>query len=69
MTDKVTINLNMFSPFMKNIIMSNLNSTYIVTVDRVVEERETTISYRRHRNQRSSEVVSAKTQYFVLVLE
>jgi hypothetical protein len=32
MTDKVTINLNMFGPFMKNVIMDNLNSTHVVTV-------------------------------------
>jgi hypothetical protein len=34
MTDKVTVNLNMFGLFMKNIIMGNLNSTSVVTVDR-----------------------------------
>ena len=32
MTNEVTINLNMFSTFMKDIIMSNLNSTSIITV-------------------------------------
>ena len=32
MTNEVTINLNMFSTFMEDIIMSNLNSTSIITV-------------------------------------
>jgi hypothetical protein len=34
MTDKVTINLNIFGSFMKNIIMGNLNITSVVTVDK-----------------------------------
>ena len=32
MTNEVTINLNMFSTFMKDIIMNNLNSNSIITV-------------------------------------
>ena len=32
MTNEMTINLNMFSMFMEDIIMSNLNSTSIITV-------------------------------------
>ena len=32
MTNEMTINLNMFSTFIKDIIMSNLNSTSIITV-------------------------------------
>ena len=32
MTNEVTINLNMFSTFIEDIIMSNLNSTLIITV-------------------------------------
>ena len=31
-TDKMTINLDVFSPFMKDIIMSNMNSTLVVTI-------------------------------------
>ena len=32
MTNRMTINLNMFSTFMEDIIISNLNSTSIITV-------------------------------------
>ena len=32
MTNEVTINLNMFSTFMEDIIMSNFNSTSIITM-------------------------------------
>jgi hypothetical protein len=32
MMDKVIVNLNTFGPFMKNIVMGNLNGTSIVTV-------------------------------------
>ena len=32
MTNEVTINLNMFSTFMEDIIMSNLNNTSIIIV-------------------------------------
>ena len=31
-TDKMTIDLNMFSLFMKDIIVSNMNSTLVVTI-------------------------------------
>ena len=33
-TDKMTIDLDVFNPFMKNIIMSNINDTLIVTIKR-----------------------------------
>ena len=33
-TDKMTIDLNVFSPFMKDIIMSNMNGTLVVTIKR-----------------------------------
>ena len=33
MTHKMTINLNMFCAFMEDIIVSNLDSTLIVTID------------------------------------
>ena len=33
-TDKMTIDLDMFSPFMEDIIVSNMNDTLIVTIDR-----------------------------------
>jgi len=32
--DKMTINLNVFSPFMEDIIMRNMNGTLIVTIKR-----------------------------------
>ena len=31
-TDKMAINLDVFSPFMKDIIMSNMNDTLVVTI-------------------------------------
>ena len=33
-TDKVTINLDVFSPFMEDIIVSNMNNTLVVTIKR-----------------------------------
>ena len=33
-TDKMTIDLNVFSPFMKDIIVSNMNDTLVVTIKR-----------------------------------
>ena len=33
-TDKMTINLDEFSPFMKDIIVSNMNGTLVVTIKR-----------------------------------
>ena len=32
--DKMTINLDMFSPFMEDIIVSNMNDTPVVTIKR-----------------------------------
>ena len=31
-TDKMTIDLNVFSPFMEDIIVSNMNGTPVVTI-------------------------------------
>ena len=33
-TDEMTIDLNVFSPFMEDIIVSNMNSTLVVTIKR-----------------------------------
>ena len=33
-TDKMTIDLDMFSPFMEDIIVSNMNGTLVVTIKR-----------------------------------
>ena len=33
-TDKMTINLDVFSPFMEDIIVSNMNDTLVVTIKR-----------------------------------
>ena len=33
-TDKMTINLDVFSPFIEDIIMSNMNGTLVVTIKR-----------------------------------
>ena len=31
-TDKMTIDLDVFSPFMENIIVSNMNGTLVITI-------------------------------------
>ena len=33
-TNKITIDLDVFSPFMEDIIVSNMNSTLVVTIKR-----------------------------------
>ena len=33
-TDKMTIDLDMFSPFIEDIIVSNINGTLVVTIKR-----------------------------------
>ena len=33
-TDKMTIDLDVFSPFMEDIIVSNMNGTLVVTIKR-----------------------------------
>ena len=33
-SDKMTINLDVFSPFMEDIIVSNMNGTLVITTDR-----------------------------------
>ena len=33
-TNKITIDLNVFSPFMEEIIVSNMNGTLVVTIKR-----------------------------------
>ena len=37
-TDKMTINLDVFSLFMKDIIVSNMNNTLVVTIKRSSRE-------------------------------
>ena len=34
MPNKKTIDLDVLSPFIEDIIMSNLNGTYVITIDR-----------------------------------
>ena len=67
--DKMTIDLNVFSPFTEDIIVSNMNGTPIVTIREVIEDVNTPKSLRSHRNQKSSDVVSAMAQYSASVLE
>ena len=67
--DKMTIDLDVFNPFMEYIIMNNMNSTLVVTIKRVAEDVDTPKSLRSHRSQRSSDMVSARTQYSASVLE
>ena len=37
-TDKMTINLNVFSPFMEDIIVSNMNGTLVIIIKRSSRE-------------------------------
>ena len=37
-TDKMTIDLDMFSPFMEDIIVSNMNGTLVVTIKKSSRE-------------------------------
>ena len=37
-TDKMTIDLNVFSPFIEDIIVSNMNGTLVVTIKRSNKE-------------------------------
>ena len=45
-TDKMTINLDVFSPFMEDIILSNLNGTLVVTIKRRSEEHTSELQSR-----------------------
>ena len=68
--DKMIIDLNVFSSFMEDIIVSNMNGTIVVTIKRsAAEDVDTPKSLRSHHSQRSSDVVSARVQYFAAVLE
>ena len=68
--NEVTINLNMFSTFMEDIIMSNLNSTLIITMKfSYVMEQSTPRSYSNQRKQISSIIVAANALYSASVLE
>ena len=67
--DKMTIDLDVFSPFMEDIIVSNMNDTLVVTIKRVAEDVDTPKSLRSHCSQRSSDVISARTRYSASVLE
>ena len=58
--DKMTIDLDVFSLFMEDIIVSNMNGTLVVTIKRSKRGCGHTKSLRSHRNQRSSDVVSTK---------
>jgi hypothetical protein len=69
MSNKVTVNLDMFSALVNNIIVSNLNGTLIVTMDgRTAKQRDTHIR-QSQCNQRSSEVVSVSARYSTSVLD
>ena len=68
-TDKMTIDLDVFNSFMEDIIVSNMNGTLVVTIKRVAKNVDTPKSLRSHRSQRSSDVVSARARYSALVLE
>ena len=67
--DKMTIDLDVFSPFMEDIIVSNMNGTLIVTIKRSSRGCNTTKSLRNYRNQRNSDVVSARARYSTSILE
>ena len=69
MTNEVTNNLNMFSTFVEDIIMSNLNSTSIFIVKFNCSGTVNTRSCSNQCNQISSAVVAASALYSTLVLE
>ena len=67
--DKMTIDLDVFSLFMEDIIVSNMNGTLVVTIKRNKRGCGHTKSLRSHRNQRSLDVVFARARYSASVLE
>ena len=67
--DKMTINLDVFSPFMEDIIVSNMNGTLVVTIKGVAEDVDTPKFLKSHCSQKSLDVVSAKARYSTSVLE
>jgi hypothetical protein len=74
MTYKMTINLNMLRVFMKNIIMRNLNSTVVVTMNDSKQKMCKTHIFQQPTHththtQRSYEVISARARYFASTLE
>ena len=69
MTNEMTINLNMFSMFMEDIIMNNLTSTSIITVKFSCNGIVNTKTCSNQRNQISSVVVYASVLYSASVLE
>ena len=69
MTNEATVNLNMFSTFMEDIIMSNLNSTWIIKVILVVVEQSTPRSCSNQYNQMSLTVVAANALYSASSME
>ena len=66
---KMTINLDVFSSFMEDIIVSNMNGTLVITIKGVAEDVDTPKSVKSHRSQKSSDVVSARARYSASVLE
>ena len=65
--DKMTINLDVFSLFMEDIIVSNMNITLVVKINRSSRDVDTPKSLRSYRSQRSLDVVSARAGYSALV--
>ena len=68
-TNKMTIDLDVFSPFMEDIIVSNVNGTLVVTIKRSNRGCRQPKSLRSHRSQRSLDVVSARTRYSTSIQE
>lgn len=67
MTSKVTINLNMLDIFIKDGVVSNLNSTFLSRYIEAGQERETHESTSNQRNQTISLVVDVIAQYLAYV--
>jgi hypothetical protein len=69
MTSKMTIDLNIFSSFMKIWVVSNLNRTLVVTKQYIGVgwENETLISASNQHNQTIYLVIDVITQYSTLV--
>ena len=58
--DKMTIDLDVFSLFMEDIIVSNMNGTLIVIMKRSSRGCGHSKSLRSHHSQRSLDVVSSR---------
>lgn len=65
---KMSINLNVLSVFMKDIIMDKLNDTLIIIIEIYSIGLETLMSNNNHRNQTNLKLVFGSVLYYIFVL-